>query len=59
MIRLFRHKRRGDYAQDRQALRIAARHGLTQEYKDARREGLSPQEALDEWDLGGSKKVKR
>ena len=52
MIRLFRHKRRGDYAQDRQALRIAARHGLTQEYKDARREGLSPQEALDEWDLG-------
>ncbi|MBR0276159.1 MAG: hypothetical protein IJQ76_08120 [Prevotella sp.] len=52
MMKLFRHKRRQYYAQDRQALRTAARYGLTQEYKDARREGLSPQEALEEWDLG-------
>ena len=33
------------------ALRIADRYGLTFEYKVARRHGLSPVEALDEWDM--------
>ena len=37
--------------QDRIALRIADRYGLTFEYKVARRHGLSPVEALDEWDM--------
>ena len=32
-------------------MRIADRYGLTFEYKVARRHGLSPVEALDEWDM--------
>jgi len=37
--------------QDRIAMRLAARHGLTCEYKAARRHRLTPVEALEEWDL--------
>ena len=44
-------RRRKPNPQDRIALRIADRYGLTFEYKVARRHGLSPVEALDEWDM--------
>lgn len=37
--------------QDRIAMKIAARHGKTQEYKTARRQNMRPLEALDDWDL--------
>ena len=37
--------------QDRIAMKIAARHGMTQEYKTARRQNMRPLEALDDWDL--------
>lgn len=39
------------FVQDRIALRIAARSGMTQEYKMARRQNLRPLEALEDWDL--------
>lgn len=37
--------------QDRIALRIAARRGMTHEYKTARRQNMRPLEALEDWDL--------
>ena len=37
--------------QDRIALGIAARYGMTQEYKMARRQNLRPLEALEDWNL--------
>lgn len=37
--------------QDRIGMKIAARHGKTQEYKTARRQNMRPLEALDDWDL--------
>lgn len=37
--------------QDRIAMRIADRYGLTREYKMARRNGLNPLEALEDWDM--------
>lgn len=43
--------RRTLYRQDRLAMRLAARHGLTEEYKQARRYGLTPAEALADWDI--------
>ncbi len=39
------------FREDREAMRIADRHGLTAEYKTARRHRLTPQEALEDWDL--------
>ena len=39
------------YHQDRIAMRLAARHGMTCEYKEARRHRLTPVEALEDWDL--------
>ena len=39
------------YHQDRIAMRLAARSGLTYEYKLARRHNRTPQEALEDWDL--------
>ena len=39
------------YHQDRIAMRIASRSGLTYEYKLARRHRLSPIEALEDWDM--------
>ena len=36
---------------DRLALQIAAKYGLTKEYKTARRQNRRPLEALEEWDL--------
>lgn len=38
-------------AQDRIAMRIADRYGMTREYKIARRHHLTPLEALEDWDL--------
>lgn len=37
--------------QDRIAMCIADRYGLTREYKMARRNGLNPIEALEDWDM--------
>lgn len=39
------------FSEDRKAMRIADRHGLTAEYKTARRQRLTPREALEDWDL--------
>lgn len=39
------------YHQDRIAMRIASRYGLTYEYKLARRHRLSPIDALEDWDM--------
>ena len=45
-------KKRSKYRQeDRIAMRIADRYGMTREYKTARRNGLTPLEALEDWDL--------
>ena len=49
MLQLF--KRHRHFAADRRAMRIAARYGLVAEYKEARRHGCTPQEALEDWDL--------
>ena len=38
-------------SQDRIALQIAAKYGLTKEYKMARRQNRRPLEALEEWNL--------
>lgn len=46
---LFRHNKY--YHQDRIAMRVADRHGMTYEYKMARRHRLTPIEALEDWDL--------
>ncbi len=42
-----RHTRR----QDSIALDIARRYGMERQYVEAREQGLSPLEALEEWDL--------
>ena len=39
------------FREDIVAMRIAAKYNLTEEYKYARRKGLSPSQSLDEWDL--------
>lgn len=44
-------KRNKFFPQDRIAMRIAAHHGMTYEYKLARRKRLDPIEALEDWDL--------
>lgn len=46
---LFNFKRRRK--QERLARQIAERHHLLADYRAARRAGLSPIEALEEWDL--------
>jgi len=40
------------------AREIAASHGLEADYRAARRQGLSPIEALEEWDLLDEKAIK-
>lgn len=47
---LFR-RRNKYYHQDRIAMQIADRYGLTHEYKIARRHHLNPIEALEDWDM--------
>ena len=44
-------KRNKFFPQDRIAMRIAARYGMTYEYKLARRNRLNPIESLEDWDL--------
>ena len=44
-------KRNSFFRQDRIAMRLAARYRMTYEYKLARRHGLTPKEALEDWDL--------
>ena len=39
------------FREDREAMRIADRYGLTEEYKTARRHRLTPREALEDWDI--------
>ena len=39
------------FHEDRIAIRLAARFGLTYEYKLARRHRLSPIETLEDWDM--------
>ena len=39
------------YPQDRIAMSIASRYGMTHPYKLARRQRRTPIEALEEWDL--------
>lgn len=48
-IGLFRSRR--TRRQDEIALGIARRYGMEQQYQEARKQGLSPLEALEEWDL--------
>ena len=48
-MKIFKRKR--FFHQDRIAMRIAARYGMTYEYKLARRNRLNPVEALEDWDL--------
>ena len=40
-----------NYQQDLEAMRIADRYNMVDDYKEARRHRLSPQEALEDWDL--------
>lgn len=56
MISFYRKNRY--YHQDRIAMRIAARYGLTYEYKLARRHRLTPIEALEDWDMLTPEKYK-
>lgn len=51
---LFRRRK-----QDRIAREIAASHDMLADYRDARRQGLSPLEALAEWDLLDEEAVKK
>lgn len=45
-------RRRNKYFhQDRIAMRIADRYGMTYDYKEARHHHLTPLEALEDWDL--------
>lgn len=44
--------------QDRLAMQIAARYGMTKEYKEARRHNVRPLQALEDWDLVKEKERK-
>lgn len=45
--------------QDRIAREIAASHNMLDDYKAARRNGCSPIEALEEWDLLDEEAIKK
>lgn len=45
--------------EDRIARAIAASHNMLDDYKAARRNGLSPIEALEEWDLLDEEAIKK
>lgn len=45
--------------EDRIARAIAASHNMLDDYKAARRNGLSPIEALEEWDLLDEDAIKK
>ena len=44
-------RKRRYFREDLRAMRIADRYGLVEEYKTARRHGMRPLEALEEWDM--------
>ena len=46
-----KRRRNRHFHQDRIAMRIADRYGMTYDYKEARRHHLTPLEALEDWDL--------
>ena len=46
-----KRRRNKHFHQDRIAMRIADRYGMTYDYKVARRHHLTPLEALEDWDL--------
>lgn len=48
---LINTKRIFNFEDEKWAVEIAAQYDLVREYYRARREGLSPEEALEEWDL--------
>ena len=54
MFHFFTHRR-----QDRIAREIAASHNMLADYKAARRDGLSPIEALEEWDMLDERAIKK
>ena len=54
MFHFFTHRR-----QDRIAREIAASHNMLEDYKAARRNGCSPIEALEEWDMLDEEAVKK
>lgn len=45
--------------QDRIGMKIAARHGMTHEYKKARRENMRVLEVLDRWGLADEEEIKK
>ncbi len=45
--------------QDRIAMQIAARYGMTEDYKEARRHNMRPLQALEDWDLIRSEEERR
>ncbi len=47
------------YRQNRIAREIAASHNMLGDYKAARRNGCSPIEALEEWDLLDEEAIKK
>ena len=52
LLKSIAKRRRNKYFhQDRIAMRIADRYGMTYDYKEARRRHLTPIEALEDWDL--------
>ena len=55
-IMCFHNKRRN---QGRIAREIAASHNMLDDYKAARRDGCSPLEALEEWDLLDEEAIKK
>ena len=54
MFHFFTHRR-----QDRIAREIAASHNMLEDYKAARRNGCSPIEALEEWDMLDERAIKK
>lgn len=50
LLKSIAKRRRNKYFhQDRKAMRIADRYGMTYDYKEARRHHLTPIEALEDW----------
>ena len=47
------------FHQDRIAMRIADRYGMTYDYKEARRHHLTPTEDLEDWDLLTAENIKQ
>ena len=60
LLKSIAKRRRNKYFhQDRIAMRIADRYGMTYDYKEARRHRLTPIEALEDWDLLTAENIKQ